>query len=212
MENRLDSRQILLHLTLIPTVVGAVIFTTDQFVGHILLRRDGSRIIVGVLVALVIAPAFHEFRRGIAQIQRNLADMPSIDVGERLVDCIVAGVGFRCGGHGDSRFGEDDARFGHADHGDRLRGGDRDLEDLRRGHTDFLGSRDHDTPGDKSRILTRPEHLGEIVDGRIRVRASHGFDERGDDIVMVVAVLVVTHGRHVHDTADNVRGDDRGLV
>ena len=44
--------------------------------------------------------------------------------------------------------------------------------------------------------------------GGVRIGASHGFDERRDDVVVVVSVLVVTHGGHVHDLRHHIRRDD----
>ena len=111
-------------------------------------------------------------------MQRHLADKPRVHVGERRVDGVVAGVVFGRGGDGERRFGKNDARFGHADHGHCLRRGYGDLQDLRGGHADFLGCGDHDASCDEARVFPRAQHAGQIMHGGVRIGASHGFDER----------------------------------
>ena len=164
-----------------------------------------------ITVTLVVVPLLHELRGGIAQVERHRPHLAGVDVGERLVDRVVAGVGLGGCRHGDRGLGEDDARFGHAHHVDGLGGGDGDLKDLRLRHAHFLTGGDHNAPRDETGVLPRPQHLREVMDGGVRVASPHGFDESGDDIVMLVAVLVVTHGRHVHDGRDHV-GSDEGTA
>ena len=74
---------------------------------------------------------------------------------------------------------------------ERLGGGDGDDERARIGVADVLGGEDHHPAGDEARVLAAFEHRGEVVDGRVGIAAAHRLDERGDDVVVLVAVPVV---------------------
>ena len=52
------------------------------------------------------------------------------------------------------------------------------------------------------------QHPCQVVHGGVRVGSTHGFDECGNHIVMVVAVFVIAHGGHVHDLRYHVGSDD----
>ena len=163
MQDGADAVQPRLHLMLIATIVRMIVFAAHQFVRHVLLRRHGARPVVRVPVALMVAPVLHQLGRRVSEVQRHLADAPGVHVGERLVDGQVAGVGFGRGGHGHGGLRQDDACLGHADHSHGLRGGDRDLQDLRGGHADLLGGGDHDAPGDEPGVLPRTDHTGQVM-------------------------------------------------
>ena len=51
--------------------------------------------------------------------------------------------------------------------------GDGDQERRRVGVAHVLGGEDHHPPREEARILARLEHPSELVDGRIRIAASH---------------------------------------
>ena len=76
----------------IPAVLGLVITTTYQIVRHILLRRHGTRSIMGVLVTLVVAQLLHQFGGCIAQVQGNRTGPACINIGKRIVDGHIGGV------------------------------------------------------------------------------------------------------------------------
>ena len=71
-----------------------------------------------------------------------------------------------------------------------------------------LGGADHDAPRDELRVLAGIDHAREPVERGVGVAPAHGLDERGDDVVVHVAVLVVgepmTGVRLLHELA----GDD----
>jgi hypothetical protein len=70
-------------------------------------------------------------------------------------------------------------------------GGDRDEQRPRIGIAHVLGGEDHHPAGDEARVLTGLEHHREVVDSRVRVPATHGLDEGGRVVVVLVAGAVV---------------------
>ena len=68
---------------------------------------------------------------------------------------------------------------------------DRDRQRLRIGVADVLGREDHHAARDEQRILARLEHAHQPVDRRVGIAAAHALDERGDDVVVLLAALVV---------------------
>ena len=89
------------------------------------------------------------------------------------------------------RLRERDPTLGVADEVVRVLGGDRDLQRARVGVADVLGGEDDHPPGHEERILTGLEHAHQPVDGGVGIARSHAFDERGDDVVVLLAALVV---------------------
>ena len=62
---------------------------------------------------------------------------------------------------------------------------------LRVGEAHIFGSTDDNTTSDEVGIFTGFNHTRQIIHRRIRVRTAHAFDERGNRIVMAVALFVV---------------------
>jgi hypothetical protein len=74
---------------------------------------------------------------------------------------------------------------------ERLRGRDGDDQRVRVGVPDVLGREDHHPPRDEAGILAGLEHRSEVVDGRVGIAAAHRLDERGGEVVVLVALAVV---------------------
>ena len=85
---------------------------------------------------------------------------------------------------------------------------------MRVGHTDVFSGEDDDAPGDEQRVLARFQHPGEPVDRGVGIRGAHGLDERGDGLVVGVAVLVVHRGAALQDLFHEVAAHplDAGVV
>ena len=54
-------------------------------------------------------------------------------------------------------------------------------------------------------VCPRLDHAGEVVQRRIDVGTADGFDEGGDDVVVLVAVAVVAHHRTVYGVPDDIK-------
>ena len=108
---------------------------------------------------------------------------------------------------------QDDSRFGHPDLGHCVHRRDRRLQRGRVAHPDVLACRDDDAPSDEAWVLARLELTGEVVQCCVDIRAAHRLDERRRDVVVLVAGLVVAHGRLGHRLLGVGERDlDGGLV
>ena len=74
--------------------------------------------------------------------------------------------------------------------------------------SDIFGSKDHDPSCDKFHIFSCIEHFCQIIDCRIWVGASHALDKGGNDIIMIVPVLIVAH----HPLLDTLRSHLKGQM
>ena len=81
--------------------------------------------------------------------------------------------------------------FGHSDEVHRLLRGNRHLDPLRIGKSDVLRGQDHQPARDKERVLAAVDHAREPIDRGIRIARRDGFDERANDVVVLLAALVV---------------------
>ena len=66
--------------------------------------------------------------------------------------------------------------------------GERHLERARIGVADVLGREDHHAPRDEQRVLAGLEHAHQVVERRVGIAAAHALDERGDDVVVLLAL------------------------
>jgi len=73
----------------------------------------------------------------------------------------------------------------------RFRRRDRHLERPRRGVAHILRREPDHPAGDVKRVLPRGEHPRKPVEGGVRVRSPQALVERGDQVVMLLPVLVV---------------------
>ena len=149
-------------------------------------------VVVGVLVPLGIARLLHQPRRGVAQVERHgTVRRVVFDHREGLVDGHVGRVALGRGGQIDGRFGQRDAGLGHADLMHRVEAGVGQQQGVGIGQPDIFGGEDHQPPGDEARLLTAGQHPRQVVDGGVGVAAPDGLDEGRDDVVVLLAVLVV---------------------
>ena len=92
------------------------------------------------------------------------------------------------------RLGQGDLALGQTDPLHRLGGAHRHRKGVGIGIPHILGGTDDDPSGDEFYILTGIQHPGQVIKGRVRIRAPHALYEGGDRIVMIVPVLVIPDG------------------
>src|SRR5690606_33008415 len=68
---------------------------------------------------------------------------------------------------------------------------------------------DDQAPRDEPRVLPRRHHAGQVVQRGVDVGAADRLDERGDDVVVLVAVAVVADGGDVDGALDVGQADAR---
>ena len=113
----------------------------------------------------------------------------------RIRGCgIVCGVdGVALGGRRqvDGRLRQRRVSLGHTDEVGRILGGHGHRQRLWVGIADVFRRESNETTGDVERIFAGLEHARDPVDSRIRIAVAHRFVERGDQVVVLFAALVV---------------------
>ena len=103
----------------------------------------------------------------------------------------VGGVGFWRGGEMDHGLRQMQLGFGRADEMHGVLGGVADQQRGGIGEADVFGGRAHEAAGDEQQILAAGDHAREPIERRVRIGAADAFVQRGDEIVVLFAVLVV---------------------
>ena len=173
---------------------GGVVDAVFEAVGEAL---HGGEFVLGVVridVALAVIKLSH-------QAGGRVAD----DDGDRLRNGVegvvlgahvrnVAGVGFRRKRKINHRFRQMNAAFGHSDEVACLIGGDGDLQCSGIGKPHILARKTCHAPRDVEGIFPRFQHARQPIYGGIGIGIAHGFVQGGDDVVMLLARLVVKQG------------------
>ena len=170
------------------------------------------RRIVRILVAAAIPHLPHETRHGVAQVLRHRVVASGVDVLARPAQGDVGAVRLGRGGEVHRGLGEGDGALRQPDEMDGLLGGHGYRQGHRVRHADVLRGQDDDAARDEHRVLAGLQHPGEPVDARIGVRASHGLDEGGDGVVVLVARLVVQKGALLEGLFQGGEGDSAGAL
>ena len=92
----------------------------------------------------------------------------------------------------------------------RLLRGHGDRQGLWIGQPDVFAGQDHQPACDEHQVLARLEHARQPVDSRVRVRATHGFNEGRDRVVVRVAGFVVEQSSLLHRVFDQRQVQDPG--
>ena len=152
---------------------------------------------MGVPVALAVAEVCRTGVVAVTKMRRNHPRFAGADIGRSRAECGGDGVGLRRGGQVHGGVCERQLRLGHSDQRHSLggRGGYRQRCGV--GHADVLTGQDQQTTRHKARILPRYQHPGQVVQGRVHIRAADRLDEGADDVVVLVAVSVVPYRRLV---------------
>ena len=201
------------ELALEPPVGRRVVGAPRQRVGRVLLLDDTPRVVVRVQVALAVAVPGRARVVGVPQVHRYGAGQPGADVVRGRPDREVGGVRLRGQREVHHRLPEHDPALGHADQLHRLRRGDGQRQGGRVGHADVLARADDQAARDEPGVLPRLEHPREVVQRRVDVRAADRLDEGADDVVVLVAVLVVLERDAVDGALGVLEGDgDRPLL
>ena len=108
-----------------------------------------------------------------------------------LAVCDVHGIALRRHGKIDRGLGERRVALGHSHEMDGVLCGDRDRQGLRIGVADVLGREAHEPPRDVERVLAGLDHPREPIDGRVGIAVAHRLVQRGNQVVVLFAGLVV---------------------
>ena len=172
-------------------VTGVVVAASFGEVG---LGDISAFMIVAVLVAGVAEGFFGAGRAAVAEVSGDGESHSFLEIGLSGEESGVSAIGFGSGGEVDRAMGEGDLGFWEADKIGGLLGGDGEDEGMGIGEADVFAGEDDEASGDEAEVFACVEHFGEPVEGGVGVGAADTFDEGGDGIVVLVAVLVIDHG------------------
>ena len=151
-----------------------------------------SRIIVWIFIAIMIAQVFHQFGRRIADMQRHRQITRLLHRGDGIIDAQICTVTLRTGSEIHHRFGKCDSSLRPAYLHHRIEGCIRQQEGIRIRQSHIFACTDYQSPGDKLRIFAALYHTRHPIERRIRVTASNALDEGRDDIIMHLALFIIS--------------------
>ena len=162
---------------------------------------------MGVLVVQAVSQLRSPLVMGVLQMGRNRQISRLLHALGRLADGADSRVAFGSAGHIGGGVCQNDLclRHAHALHGQRS--ADRHLQGLRVRISHILRRTDHDPPCDEGDAFSRIEHLCQIINRGVRVRASHALDERRNGIIMVIPRLIILHHPLLNALCRNVQRD-----
>ena len=147
---------------------------------------------------ILIGQSASELRRAavmrVLDMRRDVAAFACANVCERRVDRHAGTVGLGRGRHDDRRLCERNACLGQTELKGAVNARFDDRRALRISEADVLARDDQHTPRRRDHVSSL-EQTREIMHRCIRVRASNGFLQRGQNVIMAVAVAVVAHVR-----------------
>ena len=166
----------------------------EAFIDAEVILRDKMVVVsVGVFVFLAVAEAFGAGVMGIAQVFGHGDGAAGFHFFQGTVDGGISTVALVRGGKVNGGFRNGDARFGPADEFRGLVGGGAEQECHGVCETNVFRSTDHQAARDKARVFTGMNHLGEPVERGVGITATYAFDERGNGVVMLIAVGIVNN-------------------
>ena len=163
-----------------------------QSIGKVLLVNPAVWVVVGVEVELALDRLVLPVEVLVLELAGDRAGAAGFQVGFRLVDRVVGGIGFGGGGDQDHRVGQRDPCLWQAHLHRDVTGRPDDRDDLRIGKPHVLAGADHQPPAGRDQV-PRLQKAGQVVDGGVGVGAPHRLLVGGDDVVMLVPVPVIAH-------------------
>ena len=161
-----------------------------------------------VLVVLAVVEGLHELGGGVAEVEGDglgggvCGGRPGGGVGG------VDGVGFGGEGEVDGGLGEGEVAFRVAEEVHGVAGGEAEVEGFGGGEADVFDGHADEAAGDVHGVFAGFQHAGEPVEGGVGVRVADGFVEGGDDVVVLLAGLVVEEGAALEGFGGDRLGDD----
>ena len=166
------------------------------------------RRVVGVLIAPSVAEVLHEAGRRVADVERHRLGGALADVLLGLAERRVDRVRLRRHREVERGLGEGQLAFGRAEEVVGVLGGQRERERGGVGVADVLGGEAHQSAGEVERVLARLEHAGEPVESGVGVGVAERLVERRDQVVVLLAALVVEERALLGRLADRGLRDD----
>lgn len=155
-----------------------------------------------VFVAFTVAEIFHEGGWRVSDVQGNRKIGKMLDI---FLDVLVGRVeldGFWRVGHVGDALRNDHAAFGHADGVRGLVCGNGLHKCLWVGKANVFACEANEATGEVERLFASFEHASGPVERGICIASTHGFMERGNDVVVFLASFVVQQCIFFYDFCD----------
>lgn len=162
------------------------------FDAEVILRGNGIGKFVGVAVVVSDPLFFSALVVGVLEVFGDGEEVSVTDVATCGEDSFGGGVGFRGAGEVGNGLGEVELAFGQPDHFAGLGGSDGEGEGVGVGISDIFAGQDDESSGEEADFFPAFEHFGEPVEGGVGVASADAFDQGADDIVVGIAVAVVS--------------------
>ena len=166
-----------------------------------------------VLIIFTITDLFHQFGRGIPDLQRHGQVAAAPYLFERPLDGHIGSIAFGRCGQVDGRLRQDDPAFGHADPVHRIEAGGGQQQGVGVGIADILRCQDDHPAGDEQRVFAPFDHARQPVNGAVGVAAAHRFDEGRYHIIVHLPRFVIDRQLFLDDVERFiVRNNNRIMV
>ena len=156
----------------------------------------GERLLLSMVVGITraVAQVLHQSRRRVKDMRRRHEAACRFGRGTRGRQSRVHGVRFRRRSKIYNSFGDREFALRAAQPLIGFPRGNRQGQGIRISHADILGGETHQTTRQITRILSAIQHPREPIESRIRIRAAQRLMQGGDQVVMLLPVLVVQRG------------------
>ena len=163
--------------------------------------------IVGVFVAFAVADVFHEAGDGVAKVEWDGIGFGFADIVEDLAVGGVHGVGFGRERKIDDGLREGEVPFGRAKKIESVARGEREGEGAGFGEADIFTGHADDAAGEIEAIFAAFDHADEPIESGVGIGIAHGFVERRDEVVVLLARFVVAQEFALEDVFEESARD-----
>ena len=146
----------------------------------------------------------------VAQVFGDGESPAFLQIGLRGEEGHVGRVALRCGGQINRGVGEGNLRLRQSNKFAGLLGGHRNEESARVGQADVFARRDDQAAGDEADVFPGMEHLGQPVEGGIRIAAADALNESTDRVVVRVVFRIIDNGFALDAFLDDGAGQTNG--
>ena len=174
---------------------------TLDAVGQVVRTGEAVGRVRVVLVALTVAELLHESGGSVEDVGRRYERAGLAGQAHRPAVAAVDGDGLGRGGQVDDRLSDRELPLRRPQALVGVPGRQRHLEGGRVGHADILAGKSHQTARHVERVLAPAQHARQPVQSGVRIGAAHRLVQGRDEVVVLLAGLVVQGSPGGDDTA-----------
>ena len=162
---------------------------------------------MGIDIPGAVPVVLRSWVTGIPQMLRHLPRFSCSHVSDGCIYGAIRRVRLRGCRKVHRRLRQDDAPLRHPNKGHRIRRCLGNHESLGIRHSDIFRGEDDHTSGNKPGILSRHHHAGQVMQRRVHIGTPDRFNESANDVIVLVAIFVISNQSRIHSLRSDVRGD-----